>query len=110
MFHPRALLKKRNIAHLPEIVFRLIERTPLTPGIPITLKRIAENSEYFPNEVAMVHLYCHPNVKENLWSCSSAGVVSVLTDDDLQAKIDEKEPKLEEYSSPCSEIWLLICC
>ena len=108
MFRPRVILRKQKVAHLADMVSRLIERTPLTPGIPIALKLIKENSEYFPIEIARIYLYSHPNVKENLWRCSSAGFIPELTADYLQEKIDQKEQKLDDYRSQCSELWLLI--
>jgi len=108
MFRPRAGLRKQKVAHLAEMVSRLIERTPLRPGIPITLKRTKENSGYFPIEIARILLYSQPNGKESLWRCSSAGLIAELTADCLQEKIDQKEQKLDEYRSRCSELWLLI--
>jgi hypothetical protein len=108
MFRPRVILRKRKVTSLAKMVSQLIERTPLSPGTPITLKRIKGNSEYFPIEIAMIHLYSHPNGKENLWRCSSAGFIPEITADYLQEKIDQKEQKLDNYMSQCLEIWLLI--
>jgi hypothetical protein len=77
-------------------------------GEPITLRRTSENSAYFPNEIVMLHIYAHPNGKENKWRSSSAGWIPEITPEYLQEKIDQKELKLNHYNSRCSEIWLLI--
>jgi hypothetical protein len=72
------------------------------------VQRTRENSEHFPKEIAMIHIYCHPNGKENRWVCSSIGYIPEITPEQLQEKIDKKEQKLNSYTSKCSEIWLLI--
>jgi len=108
MFRPKVILRKQEVALLADSVARLIERTPLTPGTPISLKRTRENSKYFPIEIAMIHLYSHLNGKESLWRCSSVGSIPKITANYLQEKIDQKEEKFDVYRSQCSELWLLI--
>jgi hypothetical protein len=108
MFRPKVNIRKQDVTRLADIVARLIEKTPLTPGIPISLKRTRENSNYFPIEIAMIHLYSHPNGNESLWRCSSAGFIPEITANYLQEKIDQKEEKYDVYRSQCSELWLLI--
>lgn len=108
MFRPRVIFGKQKVTRLAEMISQLIERSPVTPGTPITLKRTKQNSEYFPIEIAMIHLYCHPNGKENRWRCSSAGFIPEITADYLQEKINQKEHKVDNYRSQCSELWLLI--
>jgi len=108
MFRQGKFIKKQCVDHLAEIVFRIIARTPLTPGTTITLRRKRVNFKYFPAEIAMIRIYWHPNIKENNWFCSSPGSIPELTAADFQEKIDRKEPKVDEYRSNCSELWLLI--
>lgn len=108
LFNHRVKISKKNVDCLAERVVHLIEMTQIELGNPITLKRTKENSEYFPNEIVMLHIYAHPNGKENKWHSSSAGWIPEVTPKYLQEKIDQKEQKLDNYKSKCSEIWLLI--
>ena len=87
---------------------RLIEITPIILGNPLTISRTRENSDYFPNEIVMLHIYAHPNGKENKWRSSSGGWIPEISPEYLQEIIDLKEQKLDNYKSNLSEIWLLI--
>ena len=108
LFKPRGIMGKQDVQRIAKMVVHLIEETPIEAGSPNTLRRTRENSEYFPKEIAMVHVYSHPNGKENRWVCSSIGFVPQLASEQLQEKIDKKEQKLDSYISKCSEVWLLI--
>ncbi len=101
-------MSKKDVNQLAEAIVKLIELTPMEPGNPITIKRTTENSEYFPNEIVLFHIYAHPNGKENKWCSSSAGWIPKITPEYLQERIDQKEQKLDNYKSKCSELWLLI--
>jgi len=107
-FKATGKMRRGDVNCIAEKITRLIVGTPVEPGAPITLKRTNGNSECFPEEVAMVHLYCHPNGKENGWRCSSSGYIPQITPEQLQEKIDQKEPKPDKYTSRCSNVWLLI--
>lgn len=108
LFRPRVRLRKEVVTSLAKAVSSIIESAQLKPGIPITLKRTKENSDYFPVEIAMMHLYSHPTGKENFWRCSSAGTIPKLTADYLQEKINQKDKKLDDYRSRCPILWLLV--
>jgi len=108
LFNPIKPLSEQKVSQLAEMASRIIERTKLTPGIPIILKRTKENSEYFPIEITRIHLYSHPKGKENRWMPSSIGTIQELTIRDLQIKVADKEQYVDIYRSRCSEVWLLI--
>jgi len=108
LFNHRVMIGKKDVNRIAEAVERLIGMTPIKPGNPITIKRTIENSEYFPNEIVMLHVYAHPNGKENKWRSSSAGWIPEITPEYLQEIIDQKGQRLENYKSKCSELWLLI--
>jgi hypothetical protein len=108
LFNNRVLMGKKDVNHLAEAVVRLIGMTPIKPGNPITIKRTTENSECFPNEIVMLHIYAQPNGKENKWRSSSAGWIPEITPEYLQEIIDQKEQRLDNYQFKCSELWLLI--
>jgi hypothetical protein len=107
-FNHRVMIVKKNVNHLAEAVVRLISMTPIEPGNLIIIKRTTENSECFPKEIVMLRIYAHPNGKENKWCSSSPGRIPEITPEYLQEKIDQKEQKLDNYKSKCSELWLLI--
>jgi hypothetical protein len=106
LFHPRVKMSKQGISAIAEKVSRLIEGTQGEAGSSVTLRRTRETLDRFPREVALIHIYQHPNGKLNHWRCSSAGSVPEITKEHLQAVIDKKERKLDNYTS-CSEVWLL---
>lgn len=106
LFNPRVKIIKQDVHRIAEMVFQLIEVAPIESGGYIMLKRDRGNSEYFPQEIAMIHM--HPNKRDNMWRCSSIGIIPEITQEQLQEKIDKKEQKLDSYTQNCSEIWLLI--
>lgn len=108
LFNHRVIMNKKDVNRLAEAIVRLIGMTPIELGNPITINRTTENSEYFPNEIVRLRIYAHPNGKENKWRSSSAGRIPEITPEYLQEKIDQKEQKLDNYESKCSEVWLLI--
>lgn len=108
LFNHNTKLGRKDVDRLAERIVHLVIMTPIEPGNPITLKRNRENSECFPNEIVMLHIYAHPNGKVNKWRSSSAGWIPEITPEYLQEIIDQKEKKLDNYKSKCSEIWLLI--
>ncbi|PKN94834.1 MAG: hypothetical protein CVU44_03240 [Chloroflexi bacterium HGW-Chloroflexi-6] len=108
LFNHKTKLGRKDVDRLAERVVHLVITTPIEPGTPITRKRNRENSEYFPNEIVMLHIYAHPNGKENKWRSSSAGWIPEITPEYLQEIINQKEKKLDNYKSKCSEMWLLI--
>jgi hypothetical protein len=107
-FNPNNSFPEQEIKQLAEMISRIIERTPITPGLRITLKRTHENFEYFPIEIARIYLNSYPNGKENRWISSSSGVVQEFDIVDLQKKINSKDEFVDIYRSRCSEVWLLI--
>lgn len=107
-FNYRVMIHKKDVDRLAKAVVHLIETTPIEPGNPITLRRTTENSVDFPNEIARLHIYAHPNGKENKWRSSSAGWIPEVTPEFVQEQINQKEQKLDNYKSQCSEIWLLL--
>ncbi|MCX5847743.1 MAG: hypothetical protein NTW12_15540 [Deltaproteobacteria bacterium] len=108
LFKTRGKMGKQDVQRIAKMVVHIIEETTIESGSPMTLQRTRQNSEHFPKEIAMIHVYYHPNGKENRWVCSSIGFVPQLTPEQLQEKIDKKEQKLDSYSSKCCELWLLI--
>ena len=108
LFKPRTKMGKQDVHRIAEMTVHLVEETPIEPSRPITLKRTRENSERFPKEIAMIHIFGQSNGKENRWRCSSAGSIPQITPGQLQEKIDKKEQKLDNYKFKCSERWLLI--
>jgi hypothetical protein len=107
-FNYRATINKQDIDRLTKAVVNLVEKTHVEPKGTVTLKKTKDNSDDFPNEILRIHISDSPNGKESQWRCSSAGFIPKLTPEHLQQKIDQKEQKLDNYNSDCSEIWLLI--
>ncbi len=105
LFKPWNKISKQDVDRIAETIVRFLETIPLEPNIPIIMKQTRENAEYFPREIAMIHIFCH---NEKRWVCSSAGWIPELTPEQLQKKIDSKEVKLISYKLKCDEIWLLI--
>jgi hypothetical protein len=108
LFKPRAGMSKQRIPTVAEMLVRLIEATHVESGTPVTLRRTQETLGCFPREVALIHLYSHPGGRQNLWRCSSAGFIPQLVPEDLQAIVDRKERKRQNYAAKCPEVWLLI--
>lgn len=106
LFNSKVKIIKQDVHRIAEMVVQLIEVAPIESGEYIILKRNSDNSKYFPQEIAMIHM--QPTKRDNMWRCSSIGSVPELTQQQLQEKIDKKEQKLDSYTQNCSEIWLLI--
>ena len=114
-FNERIMIGKKDgksladaIDRLAKAVVRLLEMAPIVPGNSIIIERTKENSKEFPDEIRRLYVYAYPNGKENRWKSLSPGWIPEITPEDVQEKIDKKEPKLDSYKTKCSELWLLI--
>lgn len=109
LFNDKILISKKDIDRLANAVVNILKTISIEPGDSATIKRTQENLNYFPVEISMIHLYAYlAEHREQRWSTSSAGWVPEVSSEYVQEKIDQKEQKLNNYKSVCSEVWLLI--
>lgn len=107
-FDPRVMIGKKDVDHLAKAVENLIRLTLIEPDKPIVLRRTRENSIYFPREIRSILVYCLPDGNKHEWRSFSSGTIPEVNSEYIQDIINQKEQKLDNYKSKCSEIWLLI--
>lgn len=61
-----------------------------------------------PRQVSALHMLALPQWSMALWTVPEAGWVTPLTEEILQAQVDEKAGKLAQYRRVASEVWLVM--
>lgn len=98
-FYPKKAAADRLARQLVEVVVRIV---PEAEG-----GRLVEEDPRIEG-VSGVRTSRITGLIASIWSSADASYIPTLGPESIQARIDDKEPRLDEYQRRCSEVWLLI--
>ena len=96
--------KRRRDSITQQFVESIASNVPA--GDDFTLRLHSDHG--LPPEIDVVSVRRYPGITKPLWQTGRAGAVMEDCAGDLQAKIDSKNTKLDEYKRRCADCWLLI--
>jgi hypothetical protein len=91
-----------------QTLLEIVHKTLLQPGTALDwrprYKEDLKHAEVFSH----VHIYRQPQTFRPHWLVAAAGWVAPLTAELVQARIDQKAPRMAQYKTALPEVWLVI--
>lgn len=101
-------IKKQDTANMAKVLAQLVGEASPGIGKIVKLEPTWETWKNFPEEIAYILIHRDKRYKGSDWIAVSAGFVPSIAPEDIQARIEAKESKLDDYKTRCSEVWLVI--
>lgn len=91
-----------------QMLLEMVQRMLLQPGTVLDWRPCYREDLEYAEVFSHVHIYRQPQTFKPHWLVAAAGWVAPLTSELVQARIDQKAPRLAQYKASLPEIWLLI--
>jgi hypothetical protein len=108
-FNDQLALRKTEVSSLAG---RLVElATRLTPDVGGRSEEEYDwlNRAYFPEQIAAVTIHRPDVLRKSFWGIPSADYVHTLSRAEVQAEIDKKNGRINDYRLQCERVWLILC-
>lgn len=103
-----ARLNKAKVEPLATTLADLVQ-TRMPPNLePTEIRQTWDDKSVLPHEFSSVTIFCADSIQEPVWGPVMASAFPEIPSDFVQARIDQKNDKVNQYLVQCDEVWLLI--
>ncbi|MCP9492832.1 MAG: hypothetical protein MSG64_00085 [Pyrinomonadaceae bacterium MAG19_C2-C3] len=107
-FGIHAKLQKNHVSELAYKLANIIINTDITPDEYIRVENDYFDTDFFPEDIASIHIRKLNHITEGFWSVPTAAFIPDCSSGEIQQIIDKKNILYPSYRKKCQEAWLVV--